>query len=371
MTHVAPDSKPDYTSLFVVGGRQRRDAVSADEWQAYDEARVLRIDLQTEQVTTLCSYRTPTQLVADERPSILFKAATLSDSGLWVCTTTEVLQLNPKDGTTLNHWSHPWFNDLHHVVPTADGKFWVADTGLDAILKMNLDGEVEALIGVGNRSTWERFDRSIDYRKVPTTKPHETHPNFVFQVDGRWWATRYLTGDAICLSDLNETIRISEEPTSAGPSPSTAGPHDGIVWDSTVAFTTVDGKIVRIPTQAFCASDHRPNDELDSSAHESLQKQRIPKRTTLLDAADAQATGWCRGLLPCGQNRVWVGFSRIRPTAFRSHVSWIKHGFRKVGLHATAPTRVALHHLETGALEREIDLEPHGLAAVFSIHPAP
>jgi hypothetical protein len=65
-----------------------------------------------------------------------------------------------------------------------------------------------------------------------------------------------------------------------------------------------------------------------------------------------------------------VGFSRLRPTRFRRNVSWVKHGLRRVGRHRSGPTRLAAYSLEDERLLDEIDLEPHGLNAVFSILPA-
>ena len=44
-------------------------------------------------------------------------------------------------------------------------------------------------MGGGQVPTWERFDPEVDYRQVPTTKPHETHPNFVFIVEEDVWVT--------------------------------------------------------------------------------------------------------------------------------------------------------------------------------------
>ena len=58
----------------------------------------------------------------------------------------------------------------------------------------------------------------------------------------------------------------------------------------------------------------------------------------------------------------WVGFSRLRPTAIRENVAWVKEGFRK-----SLPTHIARYNLETRTLEQRIDLEEHNLNAVFSI----
>jgi hypothetical protein len=61
-----------------------------------------------------------------------------------------------------------------------------------------------------------------------------------------------------------------------------------------------------------------------------------------------------------------VGFSRIRPTRWRENVGWLARGFKWV-----RPTHLACYDLDTRQVLAEIDLEPHGLNAVFSILPAP
>ena len=74
--------------------------------------------------------------------------------------------------------------------------------------------------------------------------------------------------------------------------------------------------------------------------------------------------GWCRGLaLQDGQ--MWVGFSRIRPTRFRENVGWIMSGFKRA-----MPTHIGLYDLKARRCVREIDLEPLGLGAVYSVFPA-
>ena len=74
--------------------------------------------------------------------------------------------------------------------------------------------------------------------------------------------------------------------------------------------------------------------------------------------------GWCRGILVDG-DRVWVGFSRIRPTRFRENVSWIARGFQR-----DRGTHIGCYDLEQGTCLTEIDLEPTGLSALYSILPA-
>ncbi len=363
----SPSSGTAPSALLVVGGRQRRDAVERDEWQAYDRARIVRVDLRTGAVVPWLDDLGCAERLPSGSPSIVFKAASVDGDRMRVCTTTEVLEVELASGAVLRRRSHPWFNDLHHVVAEPSGELLVVSTGLDAVLRLDDDDAIVATYDIGVRPLRERFDLATDWRLVATTKPHETHPNYLFRVDGGWWATRFLTGDAIELAPARRTVRIAlpRDPTTPA-----AGPHDGIVSADGVRFTTVDGAIVTVPLERFAEVGSAPRvagtsaPQVDDSADDLA-------RVELRDADGERATGWCRGLAPLADGTAWVGFSRIRPTAFRRHVSWLKHGLRRVGLHATAPTRIAQHDLKTGRSLAEIDLEPHGMAAVFSIHPLP
>ena len=82
--------------------------------------------------------------------------------------------------------------------------------------------------------------------------------------------------------------------------------HDGIVYGDRVLFTTVDGKVVFADTRSLAGDrGHRP------ARH----------------ARQGPAAGLVRGLLLDG-DRLWVGFSRMRPTRFRENVAFLKNGFR-------------------------------------------
>ena len=331
--------------LLVVGGRQRRDAVDRDEWQAYDEARVLRVDPVRGEVETLITYRSPAEHLAPESPSILFKAGTLLGDRLWLCTTTEVVVYRLGSAQLERVWSHPWLNDVHHVLPRRDGGWVVADTGLDFVLEVSPEGEIEASWPAGDADPWQRFDRSTDWRRVATTKPHEVHVNFVFEAEGHLWGTRFFREDAVRLDQRQLSLDLYATRGDSSVERGSAGPHDGIVAGDEIHFTTVDGRVVRWPR------------DLRGAAR--AVELEIP--------ATYEHGGWCRGIAPLADDQAWVGFSRLRTTRFRRHVSWLKHGLRRVGQYATAPTRIARHDLRDGKLLQQIDLEPH-LAALFSIH---
>ncbi|MEC8864518.1 MAG: hypothetical protein VXX31_16285 [Planctomycetota bacterium] len=329
--------------LLVVGGRQRRGAVGLQEWQAYDQARVVIVDTDSGIAELYWTYETPQHLSAPSHPSQVFKSGFLEGDRLWLVTLTEVTVWDCHQRRVVSRWSHPWFNDLHHVRPLGADHWLVANTGLDQVLKLNSRGEVTEQWGVGQVPTWERFDPEVDYRQVPTTKPHETHPNFVFIVEEDVWVTRFHPQDAICLSTERPALSIQ-----AG------GPHDGVEFEAGIGFTTVNGFLGVCPRSVFS----EPKDAQDPMKWTELHSCR----------PDSDLLGWCRGLHFSSDGEAWVGFSRLRPTKFRRHVSWLKHGFRSVGLHGTAPTRIARYDVRTGECLQEIDLEAVGLNAVFGIY---
>ena len=54
-------------------------------------------------------------------------------------------------------------------------------------------------------STWKKFSKSIDYRKVATTKPHAAHPNFICEYNSDFYVTRFEQKDVIKINFF-ETI---------------------------------------------------------------------------------------------------------------------------------------------------------------------
>jgi hypothetical protein len=320
--------------VYVTGGQQRPRAYTDAAWHAFEEAVVLRVDLSTHEVRRLFAYRSPPEACPDDRPSISFKCGSVVGDELVLCSGTEILSLNIATLNISNYISLPCFNDLHHVLALGKEHYLVVNTGLDMVLEAFADGSTGREWSVIGDSPWDRFSPDVDYRKIASTKPHLSHPNYVFLRDDEIWVTRFEQRDAICLTRKMQQIRIDVE-----------GPHDGIRHGDSFFFTTVDGHVV----------------EIDAV---SLQTARVLDLNSIEPAS--APLGWCRGLHVAG-DRAWVGFSRLRPTRFRRNINWLRHDFRLNPAQRARPTRIACYDLRAEKLLHEIDFEPHGLNAVFSI----
>ncbi|MGA6951545.1 MAG: hypothetical protein WA416_06335 [Candidatus Sulfotelmatobacter sp.] len=329
--------------LYVFGGRQRKpglnEATAKDEWYLYETALILEVDAETAAVRTCIEYQSPPEARAGDHAAAHFHSGAVVGNTLYTCTTTEVLIYRLPDFARVGYISLPCFNDVHHVTPASDGNLLVVSTGLDMVVKVSLCGEIVAEWSVLGEAPWPRFSRSIDYRKVETTKPHLSHPNFVFELDGEVWATRFHQRDAICLNGSGKRIEIAGE-----------CPHDGLVWGERILFTAVDGKIVAVNRHSL-----RIDQVIDLRQIQDRGKQVLP--------------AWCRGLLPVDDRRIWVGFTRIRKTLFRENIRWAKSILREGTV--VKPTHIALFDIVDKQCLKEIDLEPYGMNTVFGIFPVP
>jgi hypothetical protein len=321
--------------IYVAGGRQRKRVLMRDEeWFMYEKALVVEFDTETKQSSVRVGYEGPPDAHGDDL-SILFKTGTLDGNKLYLCTSTELLVYEIPAFERAGYISLPCFNDLHHVRPRSNGNLLVVNTGLDMVLEITQQGEVRREWDVLGGDPWRRFSKEIDYRKVATTKPHQSHPNFVFELGEEIWVTRCFQKDAVCLTHPGRRIDIGIERV-----------HDGHLFGDSIYFTTVDGNLVIVE-------------------RDSLQIQRIIDLKTI-DNFDRALLGWCRGLLIVDESRVWVGFTRVRKTRFQENVNWVKHVFHDT----EKPTHIALYDIEKMRCLQEIDLEPSGLNIVFSIFPA-
>jgi hypothetical protein len=320
--------------LYLLGGRQRKLLLKSEqEWNLYESALILHLDTETGKVRTCVEYKSPASARANDHSSVVFKSGTLIGNTLYACTSTEVLIFKLPEFERTGYVSLPCFNDVHHVTYSGDGNLLAASTGLDMVIKFNTAGEVLAEWCVLDEEPWSRFSRTVDYRKVESTKPHLSHPNFVFQLGEEIWVTRLRQRDAVCLNEPGKRIGIGVQ-----------SPHDGLVWGDRIYFTTVDGRIVTVDRHTLQVSS-------------IVDLKEFSNPNTLL--------GWCRGLLPVDDRTIWVGFTRVRKTKIAENVLWIRSVFRE-GM-TEAPTHIALYDTARGRCLQEFDLEPHGINIIFSI----
>jgi hypothetical protein len=257
---------------------------------------------------------------------------------MYVPTQTELLIYDVPSFECQAYVSLPCFNDVHHVCPGPAGTLFVANTGLDMVLEVTHGGEVRREWSVVGEPLWTRFSRDVDYRKVVTTKPHKSHPNHVFFLDGEVWVTRCDQHDALCLTREQDPIPIGD--TSI---------HDGLVRGDRVYFTQVSGHVIVV----------------DGAT------KRVCRRFDLNAIAGGRTPlGWCRGIEVLDGDLVVVGFSRLRPTKWKENVQWVKHRLGGHGI-GPLPTRIAMFDLKEKQLCWEVDLESAGMNVVFSIHRAP
>ena len=327
---------PPLNSFYVVGGRLRSTMFrKLEEWQACEQALLIELDPSTNQSKVRVEYVSPPELCPKDSPTVQFKSATLEGNKLYACTSTEVLIYDLPDFKLARSISLPLFNDLHHVYPSERGTILVVVTGLDMVVEVSVAGELLREWSVIGESLWARFSRLTDYRLVPTTKPHRSHPNHVFEINGDVFVTRFQQRDAICLTRPGLRVDIGVQ-----------SPHDGYIAGDKIYFTTVDGHVV-------------------IANKETLEVEQTIDLNTM-SGQSGQILGWCRGLLPIDERWLWVGFTRVRPTRFIENVAWMKHGASR---HKS--THIALYDLKLRKCECEIELEPHGIGVVFSLLPVP
>jgi hypothetical protein len=323
--------------LFVTGGRQRQSRLLArKEWHAYDKAMLLELDTDSGQVRTLLEYASPPERCPAENPNHVFKAASWDGDQLLLCTQTEVLRYDPRARRITATLSHPLMNDVHHVARIG-GQLHVVSTGLDATLVFEPDDQTLAAVhGHADQPVFERFDRATDYRRVPTTKPHACHPNYIHHAEGTTWVTRFEQRDAVSLDGAHTLPKIAEDPI-----------HDGIPEGSQSWFTVVSGEVVVVDRAARRITARYNLDQIGSEGGHPL--------------------GWCRGIHR-DAGVTWLAFSRLRPTALKQNLSWLRKPLGK--LPEPRPTRVVGYALEDRRKLESHSLESTGISSIFSVLPA-
>lgn len=324
-----------FNKLLLTGGIEKPQ--KNDEWSGFKNGIALELDVQTGHCKRVIEYFSP----EGNRPakpdcSVLFKSGDIQDSELVVTTQTEVLIYALPKYDLVNSYSLKVFNDVHHAKKIANGNLLVCATGLDAVFAINKAGDIVEQWSTTEDDIWSKFSENEDYRKVLTTKPHSSHPNFCFDFQDEKFVTRFKQKDAISLTgDKRFDIGVG-------------GPHDGFVLGNEVYFTTVNGFIIGFNIET--------TDKIlvaDLNDYEENKKRNL---------------GWCRSLLMCNKEEAIVGFSRIRTSKFSDYLSWVKE---KTGAGTTNafPTRIVKYNLKEKRIDWTVNIEDFDMNAVFSILP--
>ena len=317
--------------LLVTGGLQRKNASVLGEGKRFQAARLLSVETGTEAVDCLIDYPGNRYHYPSETPNVLFSCASLAGDRLYLSSETEIFIYRYPGLELLAQCSLPFFQNIHHVCPLAGG-LAVVSSGLDLVVMLDHDTlEPTAFYNVLGKDPWHRFDPDTDYRLVHSTKPHESHPNFVFELDGAPWVTRLNQRDAVCLDDMSRRIELGDVPV-----------HDGHVIDGKVYFTSVDGRIIVADTT-------------------SLEVERVIDLRKI-EGVEAPL-GWCRGLSVVAGVAL-VGFSRLRRTAIRENVKWL---LGNMGLQGDKPTRISAYDLASETKIGDILIPAHLSNVIYSV----
>jgi hypothetical protein len=282
-------------AVLITGGVLRPNGFELGEGKYYGHAKLLRVDTRTSRVEVLLSINEGNENYPDEHPNLEFTVGDVDGDSLWLSTDTEIRHYRYPSLDLIETFSHPCFHNIHSVA-VRGGELYVTSTGLDMVVVLDKrNGAILRYINTEGKPTWHRFSREVDYRKQHSTRPHASHPNYVFWVDDEPWVTRCTQEDAVMLSDPSRKINISGEkkPISV---------HDGIVKDGRIYFTTVDGAIVVADAQT-------------QKVVEILQISSLKGYGGL--------RGWCRGLY-IADDVCYLGFSRLRKTRRMEKLEWVK-----------------------------------------------
>ncbi|MFY9720441.1 MAG: hypothetical protein WAK16_12450 [Candidatus Cybelea sp.] len=317
--------------IYITGGKQKPLGLRArEEWVVFERGLILRADPERGLIERCLDYVTPDEACAQDS-SITFEGGVLQDGRLYTCTRTEALVFSVPEFALLSRVSLPCFNDIHHVRPSKDGNLIVTNTGLDMVVETTLDGDVVREWGVLGESPWIRFSRDVDYRKVLTTKPHASHPNFTFFIGDELWVTRCMQQDAVSLTKAGRRIDVGFYC------------HDGEMHEGKIYFTTVTGTVVIVDAETLQTEGVVNLNEIDNPGKANL--------------------GWCRGLARLDERHLWVGFTRIRETRFKENVRWVKRLIKG----EEKPTHIALYDVVARKRLLEIDLEPFDMHVIFGV----
>jgi hypothetical protein len=319
-------------NFLFTGGVARKSNKLTSDWNDFKEGVMIIYDTDTNQILDEFRYITPGKHTSGENASVLFKACHIDDDIVYLTTKTEILVYSLSEKKLIKIITHELMNDVHHVL-VHNNLIYVASTGIDSVLVFDKEfGVLKEVKYLYQGEFTDKFSYAVDYRKVDSLKPHNVHPNYLFQHNGDVYVTRFRQRDCCCLTN-NKTYALAENYI-----------HDGVEYDGEYYFTSVDGKVIRT--------------DLNGNLH--------VVDLNVIEASD-EPLGWCRSIQPLGHSKVVVGYSILRNTKFKENIKWAYSKLRGASRYTTNRTRACIYDIERNKLLETIYLDELGLDAVFSI----
>jgi hypothetical protein len=325
-----------HTKLLISGGCLRPNGFELGEGKYYGKASLVSLDLQSGQFEQVLSKSDGGANYPAEHPNQQYTAACLDGDTLWLPTDTEILQYQLPQMKQVNCFSHPCFHNIHSVHVFGD-ELAVTSTGLDNVVMLDkTSGEIKRIINTQGKDPWHRFDAETDYRLVHSTRPHDSHPNYVFKLKDKLWVTRCTQEDAVCLDDMSQKIDITGSDSISV--------HDGLWWNGKLVFTRVDGLLVICdPETGKVTENHDP-----FAAHRN------------------RPIGWCRGLYIDG-DMFYIGYSRLRKTNLKSKLKFLSQGNFRYG--SGNNSLVVAYNMKTKKVEQVFESPEGMIDAIYGILP--
>jgi hypothetical protein len=317
-----------HEQMLVTGARRNKETFSLENMLHCNDACLFEIDFASKRILRSYVDTNPDSAILPRQATFSLRHGYFDGRTVHTCTASELRQIDYDAFELKRSFTHPLFNDLHYVAPI-NGDIYFVDTGLDHIGKMLPDDQVQ-LFPVLHDGETHKIELDKDYRALDT-KPHHAHPNFLFQLDGKKWVTRFHQLDAVRLDDFADRIPLGR-----------VGCHDGIVAGGRVYFSTVDGKIIVVDADT----------KSKLAEHDISAQYNVP------------ALGWCRGIAVQG-NVGYVGFTSIRKTKHRENIKWLTNTIEAV--RGENPSRIVKFDLDTGKVLDEIVFPKTELAVIFSL----
>lgn len=321
--------------LLISGARERENGFELGEGKYYEQAKLLKLDLDTSKVSTIKEKSDGGTHYPDEHPNLQYTSMCLDGDVLWLPTDTEIFKLSYPSLEVLTVISEPYFHNIHSV-NVFDKKVYVTSTGLDLVAVYDEDGTLLEMFNTEGKALWHRFSAEEDYRLIHSTRPHDCHPNFVFKWQDEAWVTRCRQQDAVCLTNVEKKMELTDPLNRISV-------HDGMLFGDLIYFTSVDGMIIVMdPTT-----------------------QKIVEQFNLVKELNKGELGWARGLSISEDGIAYVGFSKIRRTKMVEKLAWLALG--QLNKMRYIPASVVAYDLKNRKVIKQYIVPMEEIDAVYGI----